>query len=145
MGLSWEQFIPEGASVVVDSAPIIYLLEENSAFAAKFVEFFALVAAGRNTVVVSAVTLAEVLIGPLSRGHEALAKRYRHVLTESAGWQFAEMSADVAETAARFRARYKLKLPDAIQLATAATVGAYGLVTHDRDFGKFAEFPVLSG
>ncbi len=143
MGVKWESLIPEGASVVVDSAPIIYFLESHAVFAEKFAPLFELVAAGRNQIVISSVTLAEVLTGPFAHGREALAKRYRRVLTQSAGWEFVEMSADIAETAARFRARYKLKLPDAIELATAATSGAYALVTHDRDFGKFSEFPIL--
>ena len=31
---------------------------------------------------------------------------------------------------------YKLKLPDAIQLASALAINADALVTHDRDFAK---------
>ena len=44
------------------------------------------------------------------------------------------MTASLAVVAARFRVKHRLKLPDAIQLATAVDVGAYVLVTHDRDF-----------
>lgn len=42
----------------------------------------------------------------------------------------------IAYTAARLRARHKLKLPDAIQLASALAINAHALVTHDRDFAK---------
>lgn len=37
-----------------------------------------------------------------------------------------------------------LKLPDAVQLATAIASGAYGLVTHDRDFSTVRELPILT-
>ena len=46
--------------------------------------------------------------------------------------------------AARLRVRYRLKLPDAVQLATAIASGAYGLVTHDRDFSTVRELPILT-
>ena len=69
----------------------------------------------------------------LGAGEDALAKRYRAVLES---WHVVELTADIAETAARLRARHKLKLPDAIQLASALAINAHALVTHDRDFAK---------
>ena len=73
------------------------------------------------------------MTGPLGAGEKALAKRYRAVLES---WQVVELTADIAETAARLRAKLKLKLPDAIQVASALGVNADALVTHDRDFAK---------
>ena len=46
------------------------------------------------------------------------------------------MSPAIASLAAQLRAQYKLRLPDALQLATALDVGADAMVTHDRDFSK---------
>jgi predicted nucleic acid-binding protein len=42
------------------------------------------------------------------------------------------LDAELAVEAARVRAAYRLKLPDAIQVATAIRAGAAALVTHDR-------------
>ena len=47
------------------------------------------------------------------------------------------------EHAARLRGRYGLKLPDAIQLASALAINADALVTHDRDFDSVTGIPVL--
>jgi predicted nucleic acid-binding protein len=47
--------------------------------------------------------------------------------------------------AAQLRVQYRLKLPDAVQLASALDIGAAALVTHDRDFSKVLDFPVLNG
>ena len=86
------------------------------------------------------MTIAEVLAGPLGTGEEALAKRYRAVMES---WQVVNLTADIAESAARFRARLKLKLPDAIQVASAIAVNADALVTHDRDFSRVKTLAVL--
>jgi predicted nucleic acid-binding protein len=42
------------------------------------------------------------------------------------------------------RASYRLKLPDAIQVASALAINAAALVTHDRDFSRLKELRVLS-
>lgn len=47
-----------------------------------------------------------------------------------------KLTADIAETVARLSAKLKLKLPDAIQVASALGVNAAVLVRHDRDFAK---------
>lgn len=137
--------IPDGATVTVDSAPIIYVLDGRSELADRFQELFAAVEAGRNRIVISAITVAEVLAGPFRQRREALAGRYRRVLTESRGWSVMDVDADVAEVAARLRARHRLKLPDAIQLATALKSGSAALVTHDRDFRSVHDLPILTG
>ena len=60
-----------------------------------------------------------------------------------ASWQVAELTADIAESAARLRAKLKLKLSDAIQVASAFAINADALVTHDRDFAKVKGLTVL--
>lgn len=87
------------------------------------------------------VTLAEVLTGPLKAGEEALAKRYRAALE---AWQVVDFTCDIAESAARLRGKCGLKLPDAIQVASALAINADALVTHDRDFPKVRGLRVLA-
>jgi predicted nucleic acid-binding protein len=129
-----------GGLVLVDTAPIVYFLEAHPRYGARFGPLFERQATGELRFAVATVTLAEVLTGPLAAGDEALAKRYRTVMES---WQVVDLTADLAETAARFRATLKLKLPDAIQLASAIAVNADALVTHDRDFSKVTAIPIL--
>jgi len=49
------------------------------------------------------------------------------------------------DTAARLRASLGLRLPDAVQAATALELGAVALVTHDRDFSRLKGLRVISG
>ncbi len=129
-----------GALLLVDSAPIIYTLEAHAKFAKRFARLFQRHADGEIALAVTTVTVAEVLTGPLGKGEEALAKRYRAVLES---WQVVDFTADIAEGAARLRGKYGLRLPDAIQLASALAINADALVTHDRDFEKVKGLRVL--
>lgn len=132
--------LSDGALVLVDSAPIIYTLEGHARFAARFAPLFQRHADGEILLAVTTVTLAEVLTGPLKAGEEALAKRYRAVLE---AWQVVDFTSDIAESAARLRGKYGLKLPDAIQVASALSINAEALVTHDRDFANVRGLRVL--
>ena len=84
--------------------------------------------------IITTVTLAEVLTGPLRTGNEKLAQDYRNALTASPTWRLVELTADIAHRAARIRARSRIRLPDAIQVATALETSSMALITHDRDF-----------
>jgi len=48
------------------------------------------------------------------------------------------------DLAARLRARYAMRLPEAVQLSTALRGGAVALVSHDRDFADCGDLPILS-
>lgn len=48
-------------------------------------------------------------------------------------------------TAARLRAGTGLRLPDALQAATAPEAGAAAMVTHDRDCSRLAGLRVIVG
>jgi predicted nucleic acid-binding protein len=132
----------DGDLVVVDSAPLIYLLDDHPQFAPGFVGLFDLQAEGRVQIAISTITMAEVLAGPFKHGQDVLARRYEK---ELANFEVVPVSQDVAVTAARIRAGTGLRLPDALQAATALEIGAVALVTHDRDFSRLAGLRVILG
>ncbi len=140
--MSLAEQIPDGAAVLMDTNPIIYVLEGN-ARASRFRAIFEDIDSGRIQGVITPITLAEVVTGPLKAGNDALAERYRRTLSQSPTWTVRDIDADVAVLAARLRLRHKLKLPDAIQLAVAIHESCYALVTHDRDFASVTELLVL--
>jgi predicted nucleic acid-binding protein len=134
--------LPQGATVLVDTSPFIYLLESHPQFADRFVGLFEAAARGQLVIALSTITLAEVLTGPLKAGQTALAKRYEKALLQ---YRVVDASAPIAALAAQLRAQYRLKLPDALQLATALDIGAAALVTHDRDFSQVSGLDILTG
>lgn len=133
--------LPRSGRVTVDSAPIIYFLEGHPRFAVRYAPLFERAEAGDHQLVIATITLAEVLAGPLRTGNETLAQRYRLALTARPTWQVSDLTAPIAHRAARLRGRFQLRLPDAIQVATALETSSVALVTNDRDFSALANQP----
>lgn len=135
--------LAEGATVLVDTSPFIYLLEDHPVFLPRFIGLFEAAERGEIRLALSTITLAEILTGPHKAGLPDLAKRYETALASR--HLVVPISASIASLAAQLRARYRLKLPDTLQLATALDIGAAALVTHDRDFAGVSGVPVLTG
>jgi len=132
--------LPDQALLLLDSAPIIYLLEAHPKYGPRFEPLFAAHAAGRLRFAVTTVTIVEVLTGPLQAANEALARRYRAILES---WQPIELNVDIAENAARLRASLRLGPADAVQAASALAINAAALVTHDRDFSRVQSLRII--
>ena len=132
--------VPDGALLLVDTAPLIYHLEDNAQFAHRFAGLFEAATSGRLFIALTTITLAEVLTGPYQHGRDALAKQMEAALREH---RIHALSPEIAVDAARLRQRYRLRLPDAVQLATALQINAYALVTHDRDFSNVEDVRIL--
>lgn len=132
--------LPDQALLLMDSAPIIYVLEDHPDFAPRFSPLFVAQAAGRLRFAVTTIAIAEVLTGPLQAGNEVLARRYRAVLES---WQVLPLDADIAEGAARIRASLRLSMADAVQAASALKINAVGLVTNDRKLGRVRPLRII--
>ena len=132
--------LTENALLLVDSAPIIYVFEDRAELASRFQPLFEAQAAGRFRFAVTTITIAEVLTGPLSVGNDVLARHYRKILES---WQVVALDVNIAEGAAAVRASLRLKLADAIQVASALAINADALVTHDRDFSRVKGLRVI--
>jgi predicted nucleic acid-binding protein len=125
----------------MDSPPIIYFLEDHPTLGRRFEPIFEAHAARRLRLAVTTITIAEVLTGPLQAADEARARRYRAILET---WQPVGLDVDIAESAARLRAAFRLKLADAVQAASALATNAAALVTYDRDFSRVRGLRVIS-
>jgi len=129
----------QGQVVGLDSAPLIYFIEENPTYLEMTDAFFEALVRGEFRVVTSVVTLLEVLVYPLRQGNTILAQQYRDILFNEAGLTTIEVSPAIAEVAAQLRANYNLQTPDSIQMATAISGGASFFLTND------ARLPSLPG
>jgi len=136
--------LPADSLIAIDSAPLVYWLEEHPRWGAAYAALFEGIAEGRWRGLISSVTLAEVVTGPLGHGREQLAERYEAILGDPANLTLVSLTPAIAMGAARLRARYRLRLPAAIQLATALHSGAVALVSHDNDFAGCSDLPVLT-
>ena len=93
-----------------------------------------LVRSGRNPGIISVVTVAEVLVGPERSGDRALYAEIAEFLTQLPGLRIQEIDLRIAQGAATIRARYRLRLADALIIATGLVAGAGRIVSNDREW-----------
>jgi len=132
----------------LDSPPFIYFIEENQKYISIVEKIFSEISCGDKKGVSSYLTLLEVLVKPIQAGHRELALQYRDLMLGSDYLKLYPLDDKVAETAASLRAKYhgngfKLKTPDAIQVATAILNGAEVFVTNDCLLKRLKEIDVI--
>lgn len=132
-----------GSIVGLDIAPLIYFTEENPSYLALVAPFFQATDRGEFSVVTSIMTLLEVLVGPVRAGDEQLAQRYRNFLLDSENLTPILLTREIAEEAARLRAFYNIRTPDAIQMATAIVGKASFFLTNDAKLPSLPNLQVL--
>ena len=130
-------------TVHVDTQAIIYLLEDRDPWLSVVTDLFAEIRPGGIRGTSSIVTLVEVLVKPLKEGRHDLANAYREVLLDAGAIYLIPLDRAVAECAARIRAEHAFKIPDAVQLASALSVGADVFVTNDVQLRRFTEIDVV--
>jgi predicted nucleic acid-binding protein len=133
--------------IYFDTRVYIDYAERRSLAAAKIGQIFSAFLQQDKRIVTSELTLAEALVHPLraalETGDDRLRDLYRAMLqADSKVTDIQPVSRDVLEFAAFIRAkldflaRLKIKLPDAIHLATALLSGCDTLVSNDRQLGS---------
>jgi len=133
----------QGKTVGLDTAPLIYFIEENPAYIETVRLFFEAMDRGDFLVVTSTVTLLEVLVHPLRSNNRELATEYRDILINSRLMTL-EVSNAIAEQAARLRAAHNIRTPDAIQISAALNAGATHFFTNDIRLPEILSIQILS-
>jgi len=134
----------KGKTLFLDSAPLIYFIEGDSSFQPILAELFKLNDGGHFSFITSTITLLEVQVLPLRSGREDIAANYRRLITESEHIEIIELTGDIATIAARLRAKYNLKTPDSIQIATAIDCNADFFLTNDLKLKNVADINALT-
>jgi predicted nucleic acid-binding protein len=133
----------KGKTVGLDTAPLIYFIEENPTYIETARHFFEAMDRGSFLVVTSTVTLLEVLVHPLRSNNRELATEYRDILLNSRLMTL-EVSNTVAEQAAQLRATHNIRTPDAIQISAALHAGATHFFTNDIRLPEIPGIQILS-
>lgn len=131
------------ARLGVDTAPFIYYMEENPTYLARVAPIFLAADAGQITLVTSTITVAEVLIQPLRLGADNLRDEYLDLFLNSANLEVQSIDIEVARRAAELRAKYSVRLPDALQIAAALNAGCTAFLTNDRQLSHVSALRIL--
>ncbi len=132
-----------GKTVGLDTAPLIYFIEENPAWIDIVRPFFEAMDRDDFIVVTSTVTLLEVLVHPLRNNSKELAAEYRDILLNSKLITM-EVSNTIAEQAAALRASHNIRTPDAIQISAALEAGATYFFTNDIRLPHISSLHILA-
>ena len=93
----------------------------------------------RHALAISALTYAEILVGPLRAGGRAVEVVERF----AAQVRIADLSPDIARRAAELRASRGLKLPDAVIVATGLGLGAAVILTADASWKGIEKVKII--
>jgi predicted nucleic acid-binding protein len=127
----------------VDTSPFLYWLEENPTYFNVAKRIFDMVEQRNMRVFTSTVTLTEALVLPYRRKDWRRVFRIYAVLDSYPHLEWLPPTIEIAGRAARLRADYNLKTPDALQGATAIVAGATALIANDPVFRRVPGLDVL--
>lgn len=127
----------------IETAPFIYFVEKHPDYVARMRSIFQRVAQAQLQIITSAITLTEVLTLPLETGNATYQREYREMLLNTEAITTLPVTIGIAEKAAELRAKYRLRTPDALHVATALVSNCDAFLTNDLKLKRVAEIRVL--
>lgn len=126
----------KGQTVYVDSNTLIYALETPVLFPGLQTHFVEPFLRGDLHIVTSWITLAEVLVKPIGSGDAKLEAYYRQLIRPSVVCSVVAVDEDIAGAAATIRAKYGIRIVDAIHIATGQFIGCNCFLSRDGQWAK---------
>ena len=138
-----DEILARISRVGLDSSPIIYYVEGNHEFALRCLPFFRAISDGKVAGFTSTISLSETLVHPFRNADATKENAFRNLLLHSRGMTTVAVTAEIAETAARLRANYTLRTPDAVQIATAIHSQCDIFLTNDDRLKRVQEIEII--
>ena len=135
--------LSKASKIFLDTAPLIYYIERSANFFPIVDRFFQGLKSRNILAVVSPITLAECLVMPFKLNNIQMQQNYINFLTNTREVEMVEINPEIARQAASLRATYRLKLPDALQIAVAVASGCDRFLTNDTDLKRVSELQIL--
>jgi predicted nucleic acid-binding protein len=134
--------LPRDRRIGIDTPIFIYHFEKSNPFASLAGAALLAVEHGEVTGVTSLVTLLEISVLPLRLGRPEIADAYETLIASIPNLTIAQIDRRIARIAAELRARYNLRVPDALQIAACLSNGADTFLTNDRRLRVVSELDV---
>ena len=139
------QRLAEGSRIALDGSALVAFLADTKGTGNVLEPIMQGIAQGTWQGVISSVSLARVLEGPLAQGDEVLAQRYATAFANPQQWLQLPADGALVLAAARLqRQEPQLDEIPAIELATAIATEAAVLVTDHPALAQTGQHPVLS-
>jgi predicted nucleic acid-binding protein len=130
--------------IFLDTAPFIYLVEDNQKYANSIANFIAdQIIVHESILFTSAITIAEFCVKPKRNNKLMVIEKFKNKLREHQVI-VVNITEHIAELSADLRTKYtSLKNFDALQLATAITAGCDKFLTNDHGLKQIKEIKIL--
>lgn len=126
----------------LDTNVIIYYIEEHPVFLKKVEPLIDRIVEGKAIGITSYVTLLELLVKPIKEERFDLVEQYKTILMTQL--EMVPLDESVSLRAAELRAKYGIKTPDAIQLASVIFKNGDVFITNDGRLDAVEEIKVLT-
>lgn len=136
-------FFKTHRKVCLDTSVFIYFVERHPSYYDFCDSIFRSIEEDRIEAVTSTLTLIEILVQPYRLKNDDLVLKFYSMFTTYPHLKWIQLSLDISDRAARLRAEHRLKTPDAIQIASALSVGASGFICNDAAFRKVEDIDCL--
>ena len=120
----------------LDSAPMIYHLEDIRPYSILTTEVFTALAKGGLESVLSTVSIAELLTKPFKEGRDDQIAVFEAFVLSLPQTRLTVPTYTIAKQAARLRGQYGLRTPDALLFSTAQAEGCDAFLTNDTRLKK---------
>jgi predicted nucleic acid-binding protein len=132
-----------GRRIYLDTNIWIYAFEGFPNYSAHIEEIFKIIDSGLSIAVSSELTLAEILIKPFMDDNIILQSLYRKTFKKSEKLDLIPINQEILIESARISANYRIKLPDAIHIASAILSECSIFITNDNQFKKLPDLELI--
>ena len=130
-------------TIGLDTSPFIYLFEQNPRYLALVETLFTHLKRPDVQGVTSVISLIETCVEPQRQGELALVQTYERALLNSQQVDTLPITPALAKRSIPLRIQYRLRVPDALQVAAALERNATLFITNDRQIRRVTEVSVL--
>ena len=129
--------------IALDTSVFIYQLEASPRYVALADAVFSWIEKAGHEAVTSTITMTELLVPSYRERDESRVDAFYGLLSTYPNLRWIAPDLETADLAAKLRALYRLRTPDALQAATAIRAEATGFVTNDPAFARIEQFDTV--
>ena len=138
-----EDFFEQHRKIGLDTSVFIFEIEGNPKYIKLANPIFVGLDGPKGQAVTSTITMLELLVQPYRLSDIDLVNKLYALLSTYPHLEWIEPTLEIVDRAARLRAEYNLKTPDALQAATALACQATGFISNDTAFKRVGGVEVL--
>lgn len=138
-----EEFLEKHTKIGLDTSAFVFQVEENSKYVELVNSIFVWLEGRKSRAVTSTITMLELLVKPYQLSDIDQVNKFYALLSTYPHLEWIAPTLEIADLAARLRAEYKLRTPDALQVATALACQATGFISNDTLLQRVTELEMI--